>query len=62
MSTNELWGPLAGLIGEWEGNEGIDVSFHNLKGQLGETKYREQVTMEPFGPVANGVQQLYGLD
>ncbi|MGC4092742.1 MAG: heme-binding beta-barrel domain-containing protein [Polyangiaceae bacterium] len=60
--TTSLWGPLAGLVGEWEGSDGIDVSFHNAKGQLGETKYRERVTLEPFGPVANGPQQLYGLD
>jgi len=59
---NELWGPLAGLIGEWEGDAGIDVSFHNAKSAVGETKYRERVTMAPFGPVENGKQCLYGLD
>jgi hypothetical protein len=62
MVNNELWGPLAGLIGEWEGDAGIDISFHNLEGEIGETKYRERVTLDPFGPVANGKQQLYGLD
>jgi len=62
MTNTELWGPLAGLIGEWEGDQGLDVSFHNAKAKVGETKYRERVTMEPFGPVANGSQQLYGLD
>jgi hypothetical protein len=59
---NELWGPLAALIGEWEGDAGVDVSFHNAKGHVGETKYRERVTMAPFGPVENGKQCLYGLD
>lgn len=62
MTDPKLFGPLAALIGEWEGSEGLDVSFHNAVGKLGETKYRERVTMEPFGPVANGKQTLYGLD
>jgi len=62
MTSNELWGPLAGLIGEWEGSDGLDVAFHNAKGALGETKYRERLTLDPFGPVNNGTQCLYGLD
>ncbi len=62
MTSHSAWGPLAGLFGEWEGNEGIDVSFHNVPGRVGETRYRERVTMEPFGPVDNGKQQLYALD
>lgn len=60
--TTSAWGPLARLIGEWEGDAGIDVSFHNARGSVVETPYRERATFEPFGPVANGVQQLYGLD
>jgi hypothetical protein len=62
MTDYALWGPLAALIGEWEGGEGVDVSFHNASGRIGETPYRERVTMEPFGPVDNGSQHLYGLD
>ena len=62
MTTNDLWGPLAGLVGEWAGDEGLDIAFHNAKGELGETPYRERVTLEPFGPVDNGSQRLYGLD
>jgi hypothetical protein len=62
MAANAEWGPLAALIGEWEGDEGLDVSFHNVEGEIGETKYREQVTMKAFGPVDNGTQHLYGLD
>jgi hypothetical protein len=61
-NETELWGPLAGLIGTWEGDEGIDVSFHNVEGEVGETPYREKVEMKPFGPVDNGTQHLYGLD
>jgi hypothetical protein len=62
MAANSEWGPLAGLIGEWEGDEGVDFSFHNAEGKVGETKYREKVSMKPFGPVDNGTQHLYGLD
>jgi hypothetical protein len=62
MIDTSAWGPLAALIGEWEGGEGVDVSFHNATGRIGETPYREHVTMAPFGPVQNGKQTLYGLD
>lgn len=60
--TTAAWGPLARLIGEWEGDAGLDVSFHNARGVVAETPYRERATFEPFGPVANGVQELWGLD
>jgi hypothetical protein len=62
MAANSEWGPLAGLIGEWDGDDGLDFSFHNVEGEVGETKYREHVSMKPFGPVDNGTQHLYGLD
>jgi hypothetical protein len=62
MIDTSAWGPLAALIGEWEGDDGLDVSFHNATGRVTETKYRERITMDAFGPVANGKQQLYGLD
>jgi hypothetical protein len=59
----ELWGPLAGLIGTWEsGYDGLDVSFHNDEGKIGETPFREETTFKPFGPVVSGEQSLYGLD
>jgi len=60
--ANEEWGPLAGLIGTWEGDQGIDVSYHNVEGKIGETGYFERTTFKAFGPVANGRQELYGLD
>jgi hypothetical protein len=60
--ANEQWGPLAGLIGTWEGDQGLDVSFHNEKGKVAETPYREKTTFKPFGPVENGAQVLFGLD
>ena len=58
----EEWGPLKGLICTWEGDQGIDVSFHNDKGKIAETPFREKTTFKPFGPVDNGDQCLYGLD
>lgn len=62
MANDSAWGPLAALAGEWEGNDGLDVAFHNAKGRVAETKYREKVWMVPFGPVDNGDQHLWGLD
>src|SRR5262249_14784832 len=62
MPETSAWGPLAALIGEWEGDQGLDVSFINATGRITETKFRETVTMAPFGPVANGTQTIYGLD
>ena len=53
MAENSEWGPLAALIGEWEGDEGLDVSYHNVEGEVGETPYREKVTMKP----ASGYQR-----
>ena len=56
------WGPLAALAGEWEGNDGLDLSFHNADGRVADTGYLEKVQLKPFGPVDNGRQCLYGLD
>ncbi len=59
--SNE-WGPLAALIGDWEGQGGLDTAFSHSKGKVIETPYSEKITMKPFGPVDNGTQHLYGLD
>jgi hypothetical protein len=58
----EQWGPLGGLVGTWEGDQGLDVAFHNDKGKVDETPYRETTSFKPFGPVDNGAQCLFGLD
>jgi hypothetical protein len=58
----ERFGPLAGLVGSWEGAEGLDVSFGHTAGGAVETPYRERMTFAPLGPVENGEQVLYGLD
>ena len=56
------WGPLQALIGEWQGEGGLDSSYSHSKGEVLATPYREKVEMKPFGPVENGSQSLYGLD
>jgi len=52
-------GPLAALIGLWEGNEGVDIAPTHDGSK--ETHYRERISFEPIGPVNNGAQTLYGL-
>jgi hypothetical protein len=56
------WGPLASLIGEWEGEGGLDSAYSHAREEVLATPYLEKVTMKPFGPVDNGSQHLYGLD
>jgi hypothetical protein len=56
------WGPLEALIGEWEGEGGLDSSFSHARGGVVATPYLERVSFKPFGPVDNGSQHLYGLD
>ena len=60
--TQELFGPLAHLAGEWEGSDGMYFSFHHEEEATGFTPYMEKVQLKPFGPVDNGEQHLYGLD
>jgi len=52
-------GPLAPLVGIWEGKEGVDIA--PAKAGSKETHFRERITFEPIGPVVNGPQTLYGL-
>lgn len=56
------WGPLEALVGEWEGEGGLDSSYSHAKGEVVGTPYLEKVSFKPFGPVDNGSQHLYGLD
>jgi hypothetical protein len=60
--ANEEWGPLAGLIGEWQGEGGLDTAFSHMRSAVLDTPYLEKCSMKPFGPVDNGFQHLYGLD
>ena len=57
------WGPLGGLVGEWESDKGgLDTAFAHASGKVVGSPYLEKCTMMPFGPVDNGNQHLYGLD
>ena len=56
------WGPLQALIGEWEGEGGLDTAYSHSQEKVLDTPFTEKLTMKPFGPVANGRQSLYGLD
>ncbi len=56
------WGPLAPLVGEWEGEGGLDTAYSHSEEKVLGTPYLEKVSFKPFGPVDNGSQSLYGLD
>jgi len=58
-SMIENLGPLAALVGEWEGDQGVDISL-GKEGAV-ETKFREHASFVAMGPVNNGPQTLYGL-
>lgn len=62
MALGAEFGPLEPLAGIWEGDQGLDVAFGNVEGDIIETPFRERTTLSPFGPVENGPQVLYGLD
>ena len=56
------WGPLGPLVGEWEGEGGLDTAYSHAQEKVLGTPYLEKLTFKPFGPVDNGSQSLYGLD
>lgn len=56
------WGPLGALVGDWEGEGGLDTAFSHSREEVLGTPYLEKLTFKPFGPVDNGRQALYGLD
>lgn len=62
MALGAELGPLEGLQGTWEGDQGLDVAFSNEQGVVTDTSFRERTTFSPFGPVENGRQILFGLD
>ena len=67
MSEDDLalLGPLAPLVGTWEGDKGKDSSPSDDGGpedrSVGTNVYRERVEFEPTGLVDNHAQNLYGL-
>lgn len=54
-------GPLTPLVGEWEGNAGVDLSYHNKDDVTGQTTYFEQASFKPIPVQENGQQTLWGL-
>ncbi|MCO5248633.1 MAG: heme-binding beta-barrel domain-containing protein [Chitinophagales bacterium] len=54
-------GPLTPLVGEWEGNVGVDVSYHNDDEITGKTTYYEKAWFKPIPTQTNGKQKLEGL-
>ncbi len=56
------WGPLGPLVGEWEGEGGLDTAYSHEQEKVLGTPYLEKLSFKPFGPVDNGRQHLYGLD
>jgi hypothetical protein len=58
----DQWGPLGRLVGEWEGEGGLDTAYSHSQEKVLGTPYLEKLTFKPFGPVDNGSQSLYGLD
>ena len=55
-------GPLTPLVGEWEGNVGIDLSYHNNDDETIETRYFEKAWYKPIPIVENGHQKIEGLN
>ncbi|MGH9107965.1 MAG: heme-binding beta-barrel domain-containing protein [Acidimicrobiales bacterium] len=55
-------GPLEPLTGEWEGNDGVDLSFHNKEDVTADTGYFEKASFRPIPVVENGKQTMYGLN
>jgi hypothetical protein len=60
MTDLHKLGPLAALAGTWEGQKGRDIAPSDDRGTA-KSDYRERITFEPFGPVDNHEQQLWGL-
>lgn len=54
-------GPLTPLVGEWEGDNGVDLSYHNNDDETIETSYFETAWFKPIPTQQNGKQFLEGL-
>lgn len=54
-------GPLARLVGTWEGDKGADVAPAVPDRTVAKSKYRERIVFEPTGRVDNHEQILHGL-
>lgn len=54
-------GPLTPFIGQWEGDVGVDLSYHNEDDETGKTSYFEKADFHPIPIQENGDQVLWGL-
>ena len=54
-------GPLTPLVGEWEGDVGIDLSYHTKDDEPSTTSYFEKAHFRPIPIQENGQQTLWGL-
>ena len=55
-------GPLARLVGVWEGDKGEDLAPETPnRQQTARSEFRERIVFEPIGRVDNHEQILYGL-
>ncbi len=64
MSNTSELGPLAPLLGIWEGEKGTDLSPSDKEPdnrELVVSKFRERMVFEETGRVDNHEQQLFGL-
>ncbi|MBM9498659.1 FABP family protein [Leptospira sp. 201903071] len=52
----EIYGPLAYLIGKWEGDKGLDISPQRIG--KGVKQYNETVIYEPIGTTTNAQSQV----
>ena len=55
-------GPLEQFVGEWEGNVGVDSSYHHDDKHIDETGYFEKAWFKPIPVVVNGTQTMYGVN
>ncbi|MEM7157482.1 MAG: heme-binding beta-barrel domain-containing protein [Myxococcota bacterium] len=63
MSIDDIanLGPLAPLVGVWEGDKGADAAPAVPDRSIANSDYRERLTLVPTGRVDNHEQVLYGL-
>ncbi|GAA3755333.1 FABP family protein [Microbacterium kribbense] len=55
-------GPLSWLVGDWEGDVGEDVSYHNKDDETVPTGYFEKASFRPIPIQENGQQAMDGLN
>lgn len=54
-------GPLTPLVGVWEGDAGVDLSYHNQDDETSKTSYFERAVFKPIPIQENGQQTLWGM-